>query len=480
MTDAREKTQRYRGFVLTAQGKQKLQAQIQALEQQTRMRQTPKTIAEQVQLNHPEGIHPMTVRKVLKGVGGVDKSSIKRIFQTLQLELDQEDYVHAKLCQQTGIGEPSAPFVQFQSRQNWGEAVDISSFCGRTHELAQLKQQIVSERCRVLSLLGMEGMGKTALSVKLAMDVQDEFEAVIWKSIRHAPTLQEMLFDILQTLIPPSIFRLEASTSLDRLIALLIEQFKQHRCLLVLDQIETVLKSSTLAGYYREGYESYGDLIRVLAEIPHQSCLVLTSREKPREIGVMGGKKVQTMHLSGLEFAESQQLIGSLGEFTGLENEWRLIVDYYAGNPLALKLVANRTREYLDSDFSRSLEELRKERLVFCDLRDIIGRQLKRSSNLEQEILAQLAVYRDWVSLSQLQADLISPELQQNLLDGLDSLRGRSLLEKQEDRFRLSPFVGEYVREHRIQAGGDSSNSFRVKVAQLNWSISQHPELNSK
>ncbi|MDJ0707186.1 MAG: hypothetical protein QNJ46_28255, partial [Leptolyngbyaceae cyanobacterium MO_188.B28] len=97
MTDAREKTQRYRGFVLTAQGKQKLQTQIQTLEQQTRMRQTPKTIAEQVQLQHPEGIHPMTVRKVLKGVGGVDKSSIQRIFQTLKLELEQADYVHAKL-----------------------------------------------------------------------------------------------------------------------------------------------------------------------------------------------------------------------------------------------------------------------------------------------------------------------------------------------------------------------------------------------
>ena len=465
MTDAREKTQRYRGFVLTAQGKQKLQAQIQALEQQTRMRQTPKTIAEQVQLKHPEGIHPMTVRKVLKGVGGVDKSSIKRIFQTLKLELEQEDCVHAKLCQQSGLSEPSAPFVRFQSRQNWGEAVDISSFCGRKNELDHLKQQIVSERCRVISLLGMEGIGKTALSVKLAMEVQDEFEAVIWKSIRHAPTLQEMLVDILQSLLPPSLARLETSVGLDRLIALLIEQFKQHRCLLVLDQLETILQNFTLTGYYRDGYESYGDLLRVLAEVPHQSCLVLTSREKPREIGVMEGKRVQTTYLSGLEFADSQQLINSWGAFTGLENAWRPIVNYYAGNPLALKLVANRTREYLNSDFSKSLEELKKGRLVFCDLRDLIGRQLKRSSTLEQEVLAQLAVYRDWVPLSQLQADLISPELQQNLLDGVESLRGRSLLEKQGSQFRLSPFVGEYVREHGIQATNTPSKSFRVKVA---------------
>lgn len=368
MTEVTEKTQRYRGCVLTAKGWRKLQAQIQALEVQTRMRQTAKTIAERVQLNHPEGIHPMTVRKVLKGVGGVDRSSIKRIFQALKLELEQDDCVHAKLCPPPGIIEQPAQLAQIHSRQNWGEAVDVSSFYGRKDELAQLKQRIISERCRLITLLGMGGIGKTALSVKLATEVQDEFEYVIWKSIRHAPTLQETLINILQFLSQPSGFQMELPASVEGLTARLIEQFKQHRCLLVLDQLETILQSLSLAGYYREGYEPYGDLLKVLAEVPHQSCLVLTSREKPREIGVMEGKTVQSIYLDGLELADSQQLIHDLGNFTGLENEWRLITAHYAGNPLALKIVATRTRDYLNSNLSECLAELRKGRLVFSDL----------------------------------------------------------------------------------------------------------------
>jgi MinD superfamily P-loop ATPase len=35
----------------------------------------------------------------------------------------------------------------------------------------------------------MGGIGKTALSVKLAKEIQSEFEYVLWKSLRNAPLL---------------------------------------------------------------------------------------------------------------------------------------------------------------------------------------------------------------------------------------------------------------------------------------------------
>lgn len=465
MTDATPKTQRYRGFILTAKGWHKLQAKIHALEVQTRMRQTPQTIAERVQLNHPEGIHPMTVRKVLKGLGGVDRSSIKRIFQALKLEMETDDYIHAKLWQPPGIIEQPPQVARLRFHQDWGEAIDVSSFYGRTDELAQLKQQVVNEGCRLITLLGMGGIGKTALSVKLAMEVQDEFEYVVWKSIRHAPTLQETLVEILQFLRQPSGAPVESPANVEELIVQLIEQFKQHRCLLVLDQMESILQNLSLAGYYREGYEPYGDFLKVLAEVPHQSCLLLTSREKPREIGLMEGKTVQLMYLDGLKLADSQKLINDWGNFTGIENEWRLIAEHYGGNPLALKIVATRTREYLNGDLSACLEELRQGRLVFSDLRDLIERQFNRLSAVEQQILAQLAGYGGWVSLAQLRQDLVSPVLQQSLLDVLDSLRGRSLLQKSDSQFKLKPFVSEYVREYGRQSGDHSSNALRIKIA---------------
>jgi len=37
-------------------------------------------------------------------------------------------------------------------------------------------------------------------------------------------------------------------------------------------------------GYMRAGYEGYGQLLRRVGESEHQSCLLLTSREKASEI----------------------------------------------------------------------------------------------------------------------------------------------------------------------------------------------------
>lgn len=67
--------------------------------------------------------------------------------------------------------------------KDWGEAIDVSVFYGRTEELTKLKQWIIQERCRLVVMLGMGGIGKTALSVKLAEKISGEFEYVIWRSL---------------------------------------------------------------------------------------------------------------------------------------------------------------------------------------------------------------------------------------------------------------------------------------------------------
>jgi len=76
-----------------------------------------------------------------------------------------------------------------------------------------------------------------------------------------------------------------------------------HRCLLVLDNLETLLQSGDPEGGYLPGYEGYGRLIRRLAESAHQSCVLLTSREKPREIETLEGVRspVRSLRLSGMD-----------------------------------------------------------------------------------------------------------------------------------------------------------------------------------
>jgi transcriptional regulator with XRE-family HTH domain len=47
-------------------------------------------------------------------------------------------------------------------RVDWGNALSVPIFCGREEEQTLLFQWVVQERCRVVSILGMGGIGKSA------------------------------------------------------------------------------------------------------------------------------------------------------------------------------------------------------------------------------------------------------------------------------------------------------------------------------
>ncbi|MFN5964538.1 MAG: NB-ARC domain-containing protein, partial [Pseudanabaena sp.] len=114
------------------------------------------------------------------------------------------------------------------SQIHMGEAIDVAKFCGRTQELETLREWIMADRCRVVTILGMGGMGKTALSVKIAEQLQNEFDYVIWRSLRHAPTFRDKMVDCLKILSQQHITTLPANFY--EQITCLIEYFRKSRC----------------------------------------------------------------------------------------------------------------------------------------------------------------------------------------------------------------------------------------------------------
>jgi hypothetical protein len=84
-----------------------------------------------------------------------------------------------------------------------------------------------------------------------------------------------------------------------------------QRCLLVLDNLETLLSSGDREGGYLPGYEGYGRLIGRLAESAHQSRVLLTSREKPKEIEALEGMRslVRSLRLAGIDEQAAQELL---------------------------------------------------------------------------------------------------------------------------------------------------------------------------
>src|SRR5919199_1166629 len=333
------------------------------------------------------------------------------------------------------------------SHQDWGEAVDTSAFYGRTEELAKLAQWIVRDRCRLVALLGMGGIGKTSVSIKLAQQIQDEFEFVIWRSLRNAPPVEDILKDLIKVLSHQQ--ETQLPETLNELVARLIDYLRQSQCLLVLDNAESILQGGNRAGDYRQGYEGYGELFRRIGGTVHQSCLVLTSRENPKDIASAAGETfpVRYMQLIGVKLTAGEELFHSL-RVSGSEAQEQELIDLYQGSPLALKIVATTIQELFDGDIAQFLQS---KAVLFSDIRDLLDQQFNRLSDLEREVMYWLAINREAVSLSELREDIVSLASQPKLIEAVQSLVRRSLIEKSAALFTLQPVVMEYLIDRLIE-----------------------------
>jgi len=334
---------------------------------------------------------------------------------------------------------------------NWGEAIDVSIFYGRAEELALLEQWLIVDRCRLVTLLGMGGIGKTSLSIKVAESIQEQFDYITWHSLYNAPSLLDLLAELIQFLSNQQETNLPETV--DAAISRLMHYLRQHRCLLILDNFESILQEEERTGCYRQGYEGYGQLLRCVAEINHKSTLLLTSREKPIGLAAKEGKKlpVRSLQLTGLTTPEAQEIVQGIAFFQGSDCEWDILISHYAGNPLALKMVAPAIHDFFDSSLTRFLELLNQGTLVFDDIRNLLDRQFNRLSDREKKVMYWLAIEREPVSLRELEQDLVSKLTVKELLEVLGSLVRRSLIEKTSDGYTQQPVVMEYMTERLIE-----------------------------
>ncbi|MDZ8260060.1 hypothetical protein [Nostoc sp. ChiQUE01b] len=233
---------------------------------------------------------------------------------------------------------------------------------------------------------------------------------------------------------------------------------RSQRCLVIFDNVETILQHNDKSkSSYIEGYEAYGEIFRQIGEIRHQSCLVITSRDQPPEIRLLEGASlpVRAFQLSGLQKTEAQQLLQLKGNFQGSKEEWNRLVEGYAANPLALKIIATTIQKLFDGSIS---DFLKQETLVIGNIRNLISQQFERLSESEKTVIYWLAIYRDSASFAELRSDIFPPISPQNLIEVLESLEQRSLIEKSKltliakhrAQFSLQPMVMEYVTEKLV------------------------------
>jgi WD40 repeat protein len=366
-------------------------------------------------------------------------SRIKRLLRTWGAEVeDHPDDEPADRRDAETLSPP--PLAQ---PQDWGEAPDVDRFYGRQAELARLERWVVADDCRLVGVFGIGGIGKTALATKLARQVQSQFAYVIWRSLRNAPLLESLLADCL-AMFPAQ--QISGSDDVARKISLLMDALRRHRVLLLFDNVEAIMLGGARVGTYRDGYENYGRLFQQIADGAHQSCLLLTSREKPAEFAGREGEslRVRALQIAGLTHDEGRAILRDRGVSSADGALLDALVDHYSGNPFALQLVSETILQVYGGDVAVFLQE---GAIMFGDIRDLLRQQIDRLTPLELEIMYWLAIEREPISAEGLQTDIVRPTTRRDIQDTLNSLRRRLLIESAAGAFTLQNVVMEYMTD---------------------------------
>jgi nucleoside phosphorylase len=230
------------------------------------------------------------------------------------------------------------------------------TWVGRESLIQDLSPRIRSS-CRLLILVGITGIGKTALGERLAVELSDWFEED-WSKFHEENFDDEQQSNDFASvaarwlekwgeLITP-----EDRKDTQRLLYRLVKHLKENRYLVQLDSLENILQ-----GNEEEGWSDFKDewwvqfFESLLAADSCESCIILTSQDLPAQIPTIGTRYQNFWYcqpLSGLEEPERFQLFDKTGLDVGTESTGKPYLERigraYEGHPLALRVIAGEIK----------------------------------------------------------------------------------------------------------------------------------------
>ncbi|NER05834.1 MAG: ATP-binding protein [Okeania sp. SIO3C4] len=327
------------------------------------------------------------------------------------------------------------------------DAPDIRKiFYDRSTELTTLKNWIVKHRCRLITVSGISGIGKSTIIRHLIPEIESNFDHIIWRTLRTSPPLNVTLKNLIE--IISNVTEINLSNNTETQLAMLIEKIRDRRCLIILDDLQQIFSSGQLIGKYKPGYENYGNLFKIIGELPHNSCFILNSWEPPLEIFNFtdNDSAVRLFQLTGLTEKVAREMLNNQGLLD--EEKWQELINFYQSNPQWLKLVGQTIKNLFGGSVAQYLSY---QPLFLCsELTNIFQQQFQRLSELEKQVISLLSEQPKSVSLCQLleKSKLSSPELFQTLL----SLERRDLIdkitEKKEIAFTVKPIFKHYIKNY--------------------------------
>ncbi|MFM6207086.1 NB-ARC domain-containing protein [Planktothrix sp.] len=331
-----------------------------------------------------------------------------------------------------------------QPRHDLSEAPEYDNcLYNRTDELTTLKQWILTENSRIVTVTGLSGIGKTTLARQLVEQIKENFDCILWRTHRKFPTLNALKTNIIKFFYPtdkrenPSIIN-----DLDSCYSIL-DDLRSHRCLIILDDFQDTLTPRELVGNYLPEYQDYGKLLTEIGRSPHNSCLLLLSWEQPIEIANLEteNRYCKTLQLQGLGQAATQLLADR--KLTD-QQKWPELIQRYSGNPLWLNIIASTIKDLFNSHVEQFLSY---KTLFLGDIEPLIKQHYQRLSESEQLLMLGLANQDKTVNILSKPTEFSSDT---DFLRAIQSFKKRGLIQQvrnnKESYWSLEPVIKEYVK----------------------------------
>ena len=160
-----------------------------------------------------------------------------------------------KLRSPSANSSTNSPSKQPEQRHNLTEAPEWEHHNNRRAEITTLKQWILDEKIRLVSIFGLPGMGKTTLARELVEQIKDNFDYILWRNCSETLSLKSFQTNLIEFF----------SQNQETKSSSLIDYLRLNLCLIILDDFQELFAPEKFAGTYLPEAESYGKFLKEMA-----------------------------------------------------------------------------------------------------------------------------------------------------------------------------------------------------------------------
>jgi hypothetical protein len=297
-------------------------------------------------------------------------------------------------------------------------------FYGRTEKLDDLEDYVTNSNCRIVTVHGFDGMGKSSLVrelIKVRKPVNENFkEAIIWESFSYGEPVKILLSRLLRH---PKLHNSSGDRDLERQFR---DRLAQKRYLIVLEQIPD------------NQTDEYDDHTRWLGELLeyrggyHASCILLiTSYERPNGLTNMANSNVvKRLALVGVDNKTGLAILKNREPNLVIDSAAAAeLVHLFDGYPSALKCVATLIQDHHEGNVREFLDNPSIPKQIEKTIMSLV-RDLSEPAKMVLHILKD---YGEPISRAQLTDIYVDAEHipdARHFTDAINSLLGRSLIIK--------------------------------------------------